>query len=65
MQSHIRRRVSPAMVISLAALFIALGGTGVAAVVVANANNAKHLGGQSPSFFLQARHVAYSLARSF
>ena len=65
MQSHNRRRVSPAMVISSAALFIALGGTGVAAVVVANANNAKHLGGQSPSFFLQSRHLAYSHGEKF
>lgn len=42
-------RLSPSMLISVVALFIALGGTGYAAVVVATANNAKHLGGEPPS----------------
>src|SRR5690349_9347528 len=53
-------RLSPAIIIASVALFVALGGTGYAAVVVATSNNAKHLGGQPPSFYLQARHFAYS-----
>ena len=65
MKSPSGRRISPAMLVSTVALFIALGGTGVAAVVVANANNAKHLGGQPPSFFLQYRHLAYSHGEKF
>jgi hypothetical protein len=58
-------RPSPAMAVGLVALFVALGGTSVAAVVVANANNAKHLGGQPPSFYLQSRHFAYSHGERF
>lgn len=58
-------RLSPSMLISVVALFIALGGTGYAAVVVATANNAKHLGGEPPSFFLQFRHFAYSHGEKF
>ncbi len=58
-------RCSPAVVISCVALFVALGGTGVAAIVVSTANNAKHLGGQDPSFFLQYRHFAYSHGERF
>ena len=53
------------MAIGLVALFIALGGTSAAAVVVSNANNAKHLGGQPPSFYLQSRHFAYSHGERF
>jgi hypothetical protein len=53
------------MVISVAALFITLGGTGYAAVVVATANNAKHLGAKPPSFFLQYRHFGYSHGERF
>ena len=58
-------RLTPSLVISIGALFIALGGTGYAAVVVATANNAKHLGGQPPSFYLQSRHLAYSHGERF
>src|SRR5437763_1822164 len=58
-------RCSPAVVISSVALFVALGGIGVAAIVVSTANNAKHLGGQKPSFFLQYRHLAYSHGERF
>jgi hypothetical protein len=56
---------SPSLIVSLLALFIALGGTGYAAVTVTTAGNAKHLGGQSPSFYLQARHLAYSHGEHF
>jgi hypothetical protein len=58
-------RPSLSMAVGLVALFVALGGTSVAAVVVANANNAKHLGGQPPSFYLQSRHFAYSHGERF
>jgi hypothetical protein len=56
-------RPSPAIAIASVALFVALGGT--AAAVVSTANNAKHLGGQPPSFYLQARHFAYSHGERF
>jgi hypothetical protein len=49
----------------MAALFVALGGTGYAATVVATANNAKHLGGKTPDFYLQSRHFAYSHGEHF
>jgi hypothetical protein len=52
------------MIVSAAALFIALGGSGYAAVMV-TANNAKQLGGKPPSFFLQYRHFAYSHGERF
>ena len=58
-------RLSPAIMIASVALFVALGGTGYAAVIVATSNNAKHLGGQPPSFYLQARHFAYSHGEQF
>lgn len=64
MKIRIPRR-SPSLAISLAALFVALGGTGYAAVVVATANNARHLGGQPPSYYLQSRHFAYSHGERF
>jgi hypothetical protein len=56
---------SPSLLVSTVALFVALGGTGYAAMVVATANNAKHLGGQAPGFYLQARHFAYSHGERF
>jgi hypothetical protein len=64
MKLHLPRS-TPSLVISIVALFIALGGTGYAAVVVATANNAKHLGGQPPSAYLQSRHFAYSHGEQF
>ena len=42
---------SPSLVLSMIALFVALGGTGYAAVRVATANNDKHLGGKAPSYY--------------
>jgi hypothetical protein len=56
---------SASFIVSLLALFVALGGTGYAAVSVVTASNAKHLGGKSPSFYLQARHFAYSHGERF
>src|SRR5256885_16936891 len=54
---------SAPMVISVVALFVALGGS--AAAVVSTVNNSKHLGGKPPSFFLQYRHFAYSHGEKF
>jgi hypothetical protein len=54
-------RLSPSLLVSVVALFAALGGTGYAATTV-TANN---LGGQPPSFFLQYRHFAYSHGERF
>jgi hypothetical protein len=56
---------SPSLLLSLLALFVALGGTGYAAVTVATATNAKHLGGKPPSSYEQARHFAYSHGERF
>jgi hypothetical protein len=53
------------MVVGLMALFVALGGTGYAATVVATSNNAKHLGGKPPDYYLQSRHFAYSHGEHF
>jgi hypothetical protein len=64
MKIHLPRS-TPSLVLSITALFIALGGTGYAAVVVSTANNAKHLGGQPPSAYLQSRHFAYSHGERF
>jgi hypothetical protein len=51
--------------IAATALFVALGGTGYAAGIVSTANDAKHLGGQPPSAYLQARHFANSHGEHF
>jgi hypothetical protein len=56
-------RWSVPVVISVVALFIALGGS--AAAVVSTVGNSKRLGGKRPSFFLQYRHFAYSHGERF
>jgi hypothetical protein len=56
---------SLSFIVSMLALFIALGGTGYAAVTVTTAANTKHLGGQPPSYYLQSRHLAYSHGEHF
>jgi hypothetical protein len=56
---------STSLLLSGVALFVALGGTGYAAVTIATASNAKHLGGQPPSYYLQSRHFAYSHGERF
>jgi hypothetical protein len=58
-------RLSPSIAISATALFLGLAGTGSAAVYLTTANNAKHLGGQPPQFYLQFRHMAYSHGEKF
>jgi hypothetical protein len=57
------RLLSPSMIVSAVALFVALGGT--AAAVVSTVNNARHLGGKKPSYYQQARHFAYSHGERF
>jgi hypothetical protein len=58
-------RPTPSMAVAAVALFVALGGTGYAAVVVATANNAKHLGGMPPSAYMRYRNFAYSHGERF
>ena len=58
-------RVSPSFAVSACALFIVLGGTGYAASFVANANNAQHLGGQSPAYYLASKHFISSHGERF
>jgi hypothetical protein len=62
---HRIRIPSPSLVLSTVAVFVALGGTGYAAVTVTTSDNAKHLGGQPPSAYLQSRHFAYSRGERF
>ena len=62
MKSRFLRPSAP-MVVSAVALFVALGGT--AAAVVSTVDNARHLGGQPPSYYLQSRHFAYSHGERF
>ena len=58
-------RSAPALAISVIALFVALGGTGYAAVTVVNSFNSKRLGGQPPSYYLPARDVVSSHGTRF
>lgn len=61
-----KRRISPSLAVSGIALFAALGGTGYAASqFVPNANNARHLGGKDPGYYLAARHVVSSGGEHF
>jgi hypothetical protein len=55
-----RRYLSPSFVLSVIALFVALGGGAYAATEVAFANNAGHLGGKVPSFYLASKHFVTS-----
>lgn len=56
---------APSLVLSCLAVFVSLGGTGYAAVYLATANNARHLGGQPPSSFAQASQIASSHGETF
>jgi hypothetical protein len=55
-----RFRITPSLVISAVALFVAFGGSGYAAAMALTASNAKHLGGKPPSYYLGARHFTAS-----
>ena len=59
------RRPSLATAMSATALFVALGGVGVASSIVATANNAKHLGGKKPRYYLPAKQFATSHGTHF
>jgi hypothetical protein len=50
------------MVVAIAAIFVALGGTSAAAVYVTTAQNAKHLGGKPPSYYVSALSVSRTTA---
>ncbi len=56
---------TPALILSLVALSVALGGTSYAAVYVANANNARHLDGLVPANFEPAGSIASSPGERF
>ena len=59
-----RRLLSPSFVLSLVALFVALGG-GAAVAATQLANNAAHLGGQPPSYYLASKHFVSSGGEKF
>ena len=72
------RFLSPSMLVGTAALFLAVGGVAAASqnwsgsqnnvkqlIAQSTANNAKHLGGQSPQFYLQAKHFVSSGGEHF
>jgi hypothetical protein len=62
-----RRFLSPSFVVAVIALFVALGGGAAVAATqfVNNANNAAHLGGQSPSYYLASKHFVSSGGEKF
>jgi hypothetical protein len=59
-----RRYLSPSFVLSLVALFVALGG-GAAVAATQFVNNAGHLGGKSPSYYLASKHFVSSGGEKF
>jgi hypothetical protein len=59
-----RRFLSPSFVLSLVALFVALGG-GAAVAATQLVNNAAHLGGQPPSYYLASKHFVSSGGEKF
>ncbi|MBV9603642.1 MAG: hypothetical protein JO027_00970 [Solirubrobacterales bacterium] len=59
-----RRYFSPSFVLSLVALFVALGG-GAAVAATQFVNDAGHLGGKSPSYYLAAKHFVSSGGEKF
>ncbi len=60
----LRRYLSPSFVLSLVALFVALGG-GAAVAATQFVNNSAHLGGKSPSYYLSAKHFVSSDGEHF
>ncbi len=59
-----RRYFSPSFVLAVIALFVALGG-GAAVAATQFVNNAGHLGGQPPSYYLAAKHFVSSGGEKF
>jgi hypothetical protein len=64
MKFRLFRLPSPSLVLSIVALFVALGG-GAAFAATQLANNANHLGGKAPSYYLAARHFVSSGGEKF
>ena len=58
------RLPSPSLILSVVALFVALGG-GAAYAAVQFVNNAGHLGGQPPSYYLASKHFVSSGGEKF
>jgi len=58
------RLPSPSLILSVVALFVALGG-GAAYAAVQFVNNAGHLGGQPPSYYLAGKHFVSSGGEKF
>ena len=58
------RLPSPSLVLSVVALFVALGG-GAAFAASQFANNAGHLGGRAPSYYLASKHFVSSGGEHF
>src|SRR5947209_15684513 len=58
------RYLSPSLALSVVALFLALGG-GAAVAATQFVNNAGHLGGKAPSYYLAARHFVSSGGEKF
>ena len=63
---------TPALIVAIVALVMALGGTSAAAVYMTTADNARHLGGKPPSYYVPAqalprlvRHFASSQGDRF
>ena len=59
-----RRYLSPSFVLSVVALFVALGGS-AAVAATQFVNNAGHLGGKPPSWYLASRHFVSSGGERF
>jgi hypothetical protein len=59
-----RRLFSPSLLVSLVALFFAVGG-GAALAATQFASNAGHLGGKAPSYYLAAKHFVSSGGEKF
>jgi hypothetical protein len=58
------RFLSPSLAVSVVALFVALGG-GAAYAASQFANNAGHLGGKAPSYYLASKHFVSSGGEKF
>jgi hypothetical protein len=56
---------APSLAVSFCALFVALGGSGYAAMYISTANNAKHLGGRPPGDYVQSNQVISSHGETF
>ena len=60
----VRRYLSPSFILSLVALFVALGG-GAAVAATQFVDNAGHLGGKAPSYYEPAKYIVSSGGEKF